>query len=158
METRPRANFVKQLREYQLTRTESLYHMPDHPGVLQTHLGQDLDMAPEYPVLKKFLRFWQTNLDGKPQLVNVATGRLVTPVRFPVNANAGTSAVTVRTEFGGPTTMNCERHSFPAADSLPNGQDPLLPLSVQRRKVADGLGQDQSPSTNWQRAKWQRRR
>ncbi len=60
------------MRGYRLTTAEILYHMPDHPGLLQSFIWQELDRAPEFPVLRKFLRFWQTNLDGKVHSVRVA--------------------------------------------------------------------------------------
>ncbi len=72
------ANLVLQLRDFRLTTAEILYHMPDHPGLLQCYLWQDLDQAPEYPVLRRFLDFWQRNLDGKLHSVRLATQTLIT--------------------------------------------------------------------------------
>ena len=60
------------MRGYRLTTAEILYHMPDHPDLLQSFIWQDLDQAPKFPVLNKFLRFWETNLDGKVHSVRVA--------------------------------------------------------------------------------------
>ncbi len=39
--------------------------MPDHPLVLQSFLWQDYDLAPKFPILMKFLAFWQEKLDGR---------------------------------------------------------------------------------------------
>ncbi|HWK45316.1 MAG TPA: Usg family protein [Stellaceae bacterium] len=50
---------------YQLTTAEILYHMPDFPDLLQSYVWQNLDMAPHFPVLRRFLDFWTKNLDGK---------------------------------------------------------------------------------------------
>ncbi len=61
-----------QLRDYRLTTAEILYHMPDHPGLLQTFLWQRLDLAPSFPELRKFLDFWSRSLDGKLHSVRVA--------------------------------------------------------------------------------------
>ncbi|HEY1934076.1 MAG TPA: Usg family protein [Acetobacteraceae bacterium] len=74
-----------QLKDYRLTTAEILYHLPDHPRVLQTYVWQELDLAPEYPVLHKFLDFWSRELDGKVHSVRVATVKLVKPpsVRHP---------------------------------------------------------------------------
>jgi uncharacterized protein Usg len=74
-----------QLKDYRLTTAEILYHLPDHPRVLQAFVWQELDLAPEYPVLRKFLDFWHRELDGKVHSVRVATARLVKPasVRHP---------------------------------------------------------------------------
>jgi uncharacterized protein Usg len=60
------------LRGYRLTTAQILYRMPDHPAMLQAFIWQDLDIAPRFPVLNKFLRFWETSLDGKLFQVRVA--------------------------------------------------------------------------------------
>ena len=67
-----------QLNGYRLTTAEILYHMPDHPGLLQTFVWQDLDLAPRFPVLHKFLDFWAHKLDGKLHSVRLANARLIT--------------------------------------------------------------------------------
>lgn len=63
-----------QLKDYRLTTAEILYHMPDHPGLLQSYVWQDLDLAPRFPTLRKFLQFWTRELDGKLHSIRVATG------------------------------------------------------------------------------------
>jgi uncharacterized protein Usg len=50
--------------------------------VLQTYIWQDLDIAPQYPVLNKFLDFWKRELDGPVHSVRVASSKLVTPGRY----------------------------------------------------------------------------
>lgn len=67
-----------QIKDYRLTTAEILYHMPDHPGLLQTYVWQNMDLVPDYPELRRFLDFWQANLDGKLHSIRVATGE---PVR-----------------------------------------------------------------------------
>ena len=71
-----------QLRDYRLTTAEILYHLPDHPGLLQTYSWQDLDLAPQIPVLKKFLDFWARELDGKLHSIRVANAKLIQPNRM----------------------------------------------------------------------------
>ncbi len=66
-------------RGYRLTTAEILYHMPDHQAVLQTYLWQELDLAPKFPVLIKFLDFWRENLDGPLHSVRVAASGIITP-------------------------------------------------------------------------------
>ncbi len=66
-----------QLDGYRLTTAEILYHLPDHPGLLQTFVWQDLDIAPRFPVLKKFLDFWERSLDGKLHSVRVGSCKLL---------------------------------------------------------------------------------
>jgi uncharacterized protein Usg len=65
-----------QLRGYRLTTAEILYRMPDHPHLLQTFVWQDYDLAPRYPVLTRFLDFWEGNLDGPLHSVRVASSAL----------------------------------------------------------------------------------
>ena len=72
----------KQLAGYRLTTAEILYHMPDHPSILQSFVWQRLDLAPHYPRLQKFLDFWTHNLDGKLHSVNVAHAGHITPGRY----------------------------------------------------------------------------
>ena len=69
------ANLEKQLAGYRLTIAEILYHMPDQPSLPQFFLWQKLNPAPEYPVLTKFLDFWEAELDGKIHSVRVAHTR-----------------------------------------------------------------------------------
>jgi len=64
-------------RGYRLTTAEILYHMPDHPAVLQTFIWQELDLAPRFPILNRFLKFWQDNLEGKLHSVRVAARGLI---------------------------------------------------------------------------------
>lgn len=68
-----------QLRGYRLTTAEILYHLPDHPAVLQTFLWQEYDIAPKFPILRGFLDFWRLNLDGKLHSVRVAATGLIGP-------------------------------------------------------------------------------
>jgi uncharacterized protein Usg len=67
------------LRGYSLTTAEILYHLPDHPAVLQTYVWQDLDLAPNFPILNRFLNFWQQNLEGRLHSVRVAARGLIAP-------------------------------------------------------------------------------
>lgn len=71
-----------QLKNYRLTTAEILYHLPDHPEILQTYVWQDLDIAPRFPVLRKFLDFWHRELEGQLHSVRVASVGLVKPAAF----------------------------------------------------------------------------
>jgi uncharacterized protein Usg len=71
-----------QLRNYRLTTAHILYRMPDHPALLQEYIWQELDLAPRFPVLTRFLQFWERNLDGKLHSVKVAHAELVKPAEF----------------------------------------------------------------------------
>jgi uncharacterized protein Usg len=68
---------ARQLQGYRLTTAEILYRLPDHPKLLQAYLWQDLDLAPKFPVLMKFLRFWQRNLEGPLHSVRIASVGIV---------------------------------------------------------------------------------
>lgn len=71
-----------QMRDYRLTTAEILYHMPDHPGLLQSYIWQELDLAPKFPALHKFLDFWTSKLDGKLHSVRVGQAQIITPPRW----------------------------------------------------------------------------
>jgi uncharacterized protein Usg len=75
-------DFVRQLEGFSLTTAEILYHMPDHPAVLQSYVWQDYDLAPQFPALKKFLAFWRDRLDGPLHSVRVAHSRLIRPAEI----------------------------------------------------------------------------
>ena len=76
------ASLILRLHQYRLTTAEILYHMPDHPALLQSFIWQDLDLVPEFPVLRKFLEFWNRSLDGKLHSVKVASTGLISPAEF----------------------------------------------------------------------------
>lgn len=71
-----------QLRDYRLTTAEIIYRLPDHPDLLQTFVWQDLDIAPRFPVLRRFLTYWERNLEGRLHTVRVSTTQLVRPAEF----------------------------------------------------------------------------
>ncbi|MGC9954408.1 MAG: usg protein [Rhizomicrobium sp.] len=74
------------LRGYRLTTAEILYHMPDHPAVLQSFIWQEFDLAPRFPVLNKFLRFWETRIDGRLHSVRVAARGLISDAELKLAA------------------------------------------------------------------------
>lgn len=63
-----------QLQGYRLATAEILYHLPDHPRLLQTYIWQDYDIAPRFPVLNRFLEFWTREIEGRLHSVRV-TGK-----------------------------------------------------------------------------------
>jgi uncharacterized protein Usg len=64
-------------RGYQLTTAEIIYHLPDHPAMLQSYIWQEYDLPPRFPILLKFLEFWRSNLDGALHSVRVGSIPLV---------------------------------------------------------------------------------
>tara|TARA_R110000787_G_scaffold137458_26_gene250887 strand:- start:6450 stop:6719 length:270 start_codon:yes stop_codon:yes gene_type:complete len=71
-----------QMQGYRLTTAEIIYHLPDYPRLLQSYIWQELDLAPQYPILKKFLDFWEDNLDGRLHSVKLASREVVRPSEF----------------------------------------------------------------------------
>ncbi|MET0596607.1 MAG: aspartate-semialdehyde dehydrogenase [Mesorhizobium sp.] len=76
---RDNAELELMLKGYGLTTAQILYHMPDHPHVLQTFIWQHYDLAPKFPALLRFLEFWRAKLDGPLHSVAYTHRRLVAP-------------------------------------------------------------------------------
>jgi uncharacterized protein Usg len=70
------------LRDYRLTTAEILYHFPDHPALLQSYIWQEFDLAPKFPTLKKFLNFWDRELEGKIHSVKVMHADLISAADY----------------------------------------------------------------------------
>jgi uncharacterized protein Usg len=68
--------------DWRLTTAEILYHLPDHPGMLQSFVWQKLDRAPEFPELERFLAFWRREIEGPLHSVRVASAALVKPAEL----------------------------------------------------------------------------
>ena len=77
-------SFRRQLDGYSLATAEITYRMPDARSLLQTYVWQDYDMAPKFPVLRKFLDFWERELDGPLHSVRVAHSALIKPAEFKI--------------------------------------------------------------------------
>jgi len=74
--------FLAQLRGHVLTTAHILYCMPDHPHLLQTFIWQDYDQAPRFPILNRFLDFWQREIEGRLFSVSIAHRGLVSPAEL----------------------------------------------------------------------------
>ena len=77
-----RPSSIRIVQDYRLTTAEILYHLPDHPNVLQTFIWQELDIAPAYPALHRFLDFWRREIEGRLHSVRVASADLVNSGRL----------------------------------------------------------------------------
>lgn len=75
-------DLAMQLQGFRLTTAEVVYHMPDHPGILQSFLWQTYDKAPEYPRLAKFLDHWRREIEAVIHSVNVACAGDVRPASW----------------------------------------------------------------------------
>jgi uncharacterized protein Usg len=73
------SDFTLELQGYRLTTAQILYHMPDHPGLLQEFIWQHYDLAPKFPRLHKFLDFWAHEIDGTLHSVYIAKKKLIGP-------------------------------------------------------------------------------
>lgn len=67
------------LSNHRLTTAEILYHFPDHPSLLQTYLWQEMDIPPKFPILLKFIDFWERKLEGKLHSITVTNTELIQP-------------------------------------------------------------------------------
>jgi uncharacterized protein Usg len=76
------ADFRRQIEGYGLTTANILYHMPDHPAILQNFIWQQHDLHPHFPELRKFLEFWSRELEGLLHSVTVAHSRLIGPTEL----------------------------------------------------------------------------
>jgi uncharacterized protein Usg len=73
---------VLRLQGWRLTTTEILYYMPDHPALLQSFVWQTLDLAPQYPRIRKFLDFWRREIEAVIHSVRLASGETLAPGRI----------------------------------------------------------------------------
>ncbi|MCS6891893.1 MAG: usg protein [Rhodovarius sp.] len=73
---------VVRIPDWRLTTAEILYHMPDHPHLLQTFIWQKLDRAPGFPELTRFLEFWRREIEGPLHTVRVASSALIRPAEL----------------------------------------------------------------------------
>lgn len=75
-------DFIRQIKGARLTTAEVVYHLPDHPGLLQTFLWQTQDLAPRYPRLIRFLDFWRREICAVIHTVRVAHSDQVRPAEW----------------------------------------------------------------------------
>jgi uncharacterized protein Usg len=75
-------DFRRQLEGLSLTTAEIIYRLPDYPSLLQSYIWQEYDIAPRFPKLKDFLKFWNVALEGKLYKVTVAHSALIRPAEI----------------------------------------------------------------------------
>ena len=78
----PSFNASACITDWRLTTAEILYYLPDYPGVLQAFIWQELDRAPAFPNLHRFLAFWQREIEGPLHSVWVASSPLIQPAKL----------------------------------------------------------------------------
>lgn len=65
------------LRGYGLTTAQIFYRMPDHPALLQSYVWQNYDLAPDFPEMNGFLKFWEEKLEGPLHSVRYVHRKLI---------------------------------------------------------------------------------
>jgi uncharacterized protein Usg len=65
-----------------LTTAQILYHMPDHPHVLQSFTWQTLDLPPRFPRMQRFLDHWHREIEAVIHSVSIAADNGVQPSRW----------------------------------------------------------------------------
>ena len=75
-------DFRKQMTGYGLTTANILYRRPDHPWLLQGYVWQACDVCPNFPELQRFLKFWESSLEGVLHSVTVAHSKLIKPAEI----------------------------------------------------------------------------
>lgn len=68
--------------DYGLTTAQIFYRMPDHRDLLQEFIWQQYDTFPKFPVLGKFLAFWEEKIEGPIFSITVAHARLIKPTEI----------------------------------------------------------------------------
>lgn len=71
-----------QLEGYGLTTAEVHYYMPDHPRLLQLFVWQQYDVAPQFPMLHKFLDHWRREIEAVLHSIRVAHQHLIQPAEW----------------------------------------------------------------------------
>ena len=74
-------DFAGRIGGKRLTTAEVLYYIPDHQTLLQSFVWQTLDVAPEFPRMKRFLDFWRREIDAVIHSVSITAAGLVVPAR-----------------------------------------------------------------------------
>lgn len=73
---------LRRLEGYGLTTAQIVYRVPDHLELLQEFVWQQYDLFPQFPSLKRFLAFWEAEIEGPLHSVTVAHKSLIRPVEL----------------------------------------------------------------------------
>ncbi|MGI9169311.1 MAG: protein usg [Caulobacteraceae bacterium] len=83
-------DFTRRLAGERLTTAEVLYHLPDHPALLQRFLWQTLDRSPDYPRVHRFLDFWRREIEAVIHSVTLSAAGLALPAKIEWRRDVGT--------------------------------------------------------------------
>lgn len=71
------------LRGHRLVTAVIRYYLPDRPGILAPEfVWQQYDLCPQLPRLKRFLDFWQREIEGPLHSVTVANREVIAPAQL----------------------------------------------------------------------------
>lgn len=76
--------FLARLKGSGLTTVEFHFYYPDHPRIISpnTILHQFMDIHPDFPVLRKYLRYWSEHIQARIERVRVAHSLLLKPAEL----------------------------------------------------------------------------
>jgi uncharacterized protein Usg len=80
----PVASATRSVEGYGLTTAQIIYRVPDRLALLQEFIWQEFDLFPDFPALRKFLQFWELEIEGPLHSVTVAHQRLIKPAELDV--------------------------------------------------------------------------
>jgi uncharacterized protein Usg len=75
-------DFLAQLQGYGLMTAEVSYYMPDHPQLIQLFIWQQYDVAPQFPVLHRFLDHWRREIEAPLHSIRIAHNHLIRPAEW----------------------------------------------------------------------------
>ena len=52
------------IKKWTVATVQVIYFIPDHLHILNEYIWQTEDELPEYPRIKRFLDYWDKNIDG----------------------------------------------------------------------------------------------
>ena len=66
---------------FKLVTVHIIYHLPDHPRILQEFIWQEYDLPPQYWRINKFIKYWREHIEGKIKDVIILSGDQITQTR-----------------------------------------------------------------------------
>lgn len=75
-------DFRSRLAGASLATAEILYHLPDHPRLVQVFIWQTLDEAPCFTRIRTFLDFWRNEIEATIEVVRIAHSALLKPAEW----------------------------------------------------------------------------
>ena len=70
-----KSDFATMLNGHVTVSVNVIYYMPDCKSLLNEFIWTTLDITPKYPRVKKFLDYWEANIEGKIKEVIICDGK-----------------------------------------------------------------------------------